>query len=135
VRMQQQPTQTQATHHAGCATTYTSGGGGGEQVHALAKMDAMWMVAKHALWHDDQERLKIRRKDTLYIYAPHARIHLHMIGGNVNMFNVRACCMCMHVSYASRQQGPACCLHTTHAFVTQKRTLCNVRFFTTFVFE
>lgn len=95
----------------------------------------MWTAAKHALRHDDQEQLKIRRKDTLYIYAPHARMHLHMIGGNVNMFNVRACCMCMHVSYASRQQGPACCLHTTHAFVTQKRTLCNVRFFTTFVFE
>ena len=42
-------------------------------------------------------------------------MHLHMMGGNVNMFNVRACCMCMHVSYASRQQGPACCLYTTHA--------------------
>ena len=33
------------THHVKCATTYTSGGGRGEQLHALAKVDAMWMAA------------------------------------------------------------------------------------------
>ena len=80
MRRRQQPTQTQATHHAGCATTYTSGGEGGEQVHALARVDAMWMAAKHALRHDDQEQLKIWRKDT-YIYAPHAHMHVHIMGG------------------------------------------------------
>ena len=32
------------THHAKCGTPYTSKGGGGK-LHALAKVDAMWMAA------------------------------------------------------------------------------------------
>ena len=112
--MRQQPTQ---LHIMRSAPQHTHrGGGGGGQLHALAKVDAMWIVAKHALWHDDQERLKIRRKDTLYIYAPHARIHLHMIGGNVNMFNVRACCMCMHAS----------CIETARTRSLSLHHICNV---------
>ena len=41
----------------------------------------MWTAAKHAFRHDNQEQLNIRRKDTLDIYAQHARMHVHMMGG------------------------------------------------------
>jgi len=41
----------------------------------------MWTAAKHALRHDDQEQLKIRREDTLYICAPHTHMHVHMMEG------------------------------------------------------